>query len=392
MGFDVVMGSYRPDIILGRGGSDSISDGDERGDSVWANDTLVGGDGEDLFFAGRGNDTIWGGNEGEEIDQAGNGEDQISYLVSGAARITLTFNGTQQDSNDLPFLTAASADIDTDTLYAIERIVLTDETDYFYYSGSIPEDYRLTIDFAGGEDDVLNGGQAAEGMEVLIDAQGNGTLSDTEEPTLRHIDLLHVHTQIIGSAYDDTITDSAAGGKRIDGGAGDDAITVGGNGSLVYGGAGDDMLQGGDGCDLLVGGAGNNALFGGGGTDILICGAGAASEADVEMLDGGAGSDLLLSTGSRPSVTMRGGGGNDVIDARLNAAGVTLEFGAGDGRDTIEGEGWQGGDPTLENADFSWSFGVAAVDFTASPGATSPSAGTCGSPTSRTASSTPMAA
>ncbi len=48
---DVVTGSYRSDIILGRGGSDSINDGDFQGDSVWADDTLVGDDGEDLFFA-----------------------------------------------------------------------------------------------------------------------------------------------------------------------------------------------------------------------------------------------------------------------------------------------------------------------------------------------------
>jgi hypothetical protein len=56
-----VKGTFRADIILGRSGDDQLNDGDTAGDTVWANDRLYGGAGNDIFVAGNGNDLIHGG-------------------------------------------------------------------------------------------------------------------------------------------------------------------------------------------------------------------------------------------------------------------------------------------------------------------------------------------
>jgi Ca2+-binding RTX toxin-like protein len=74
--------------------------------------------------------------------------------------------------------------------------------------------------------------------------------------------------------------------------AGDDNISVGGGISLsawLYGGNGNDTLKGGGGNDILEGGAGNDTLTGGGGRDLLIGGTGA------DQIDGRGGQDLLIS-------------------------------------------------------------------------------------------------
>jgi len=60
-GRDFIEGSFRSDIILGRDGLDFIRDGDEEGDTVWANDQLFGGAGTDELCAGGGDDLLHGG-------------------------------------------------------------------------------------------------------------------------------------------------------------------------------------------------------------------------------------------------------------------------------------------------------------------------------------------
>src|SRR5207248_4729171 len=83
---------------------------------------------------------------------------------------------------------------------------------------------------------------------------------------------------------------------RIDGGAGDDWISlsgklpgliIGGAGQdTVTGGAAADVIDGGDEADMLDGGAGNESVVGAGGDDTLFCGNGCAA------LAGEGGSDL----------------------------------------------------------------------------------------------------
>lgn len=211
---DIVTGSYRADLIMGRGGSDSLHDGDVVGDTIWADDILIGGDGSDIFFAGRGNDTIWGGNKDEAVDDPGNGEDQISYMASGGSAITVTFNGVQSGSTALVSVTATSADIDTDTLYAIERIVLTDSADIFQYTGAIPDDYRLTIEAAGGQaqGDVVSLQGATSGIVTTVDRE-SGSIRLTTPGSNGWIDLIDFLGAATITGSDNVVSKFVGGGK-----------------------------------------------------------------------------------------------------------------------------------------------------------------------------------
>jgi Ca2+-binding RTX toxin-like protein len=91
---------------------------------------------------------------------------------------------------------------------------------------------------------------------------------------------------------------------RVNGGAGNDAITTGGGDDAVFGGAGDDSVDTGHGQDFLSGEAGRDLLAGGSGNDTLHGGDGR------DTLLGMTGHDLLDGGDARDSVV--GGSGRDV--------------------------------------------------------------------------------
>lgn len=114
---------------------------------------------------------------------------------------------------------------------------------------------------------------------------------------------------VFGLAADDQIHVT---GDRISvyGGAGDDTITLHGNGSYlnsssVTGQGGDDVVTGGDGMDTLYGSGGNDQLRGGLGDDFLVGGGG------DDYVQGGAGDDLLR--GRSGMDTLEGGAGADIL-------------------------------------------------------------------------------
>ncbi|MDO8185571.1 hypothetical protein Q5424_02370 [Conexibacter sp. JD483] len=116
----------------------------------------------------------------------------------------------------------------------------------------------------------------------------------------------------------------------VDGGAGDDRLSVdaGGPAATLLGGDGNDELSGGTGDDVLDGGAGNDTLAGGFGRDTLR---------------GGDGDDSLLGDALKPFAdTIDGGAGRDTIvndwvnDPANTPIGVTLDGVANDG---LPGEG-----------------------------------------------------
>jgi Ca2+-binding RTX toxin-like protein len=325
---DYITGSYRPDILLGRDGNDFILDGDSLFDSVWADDTLIGGGGNDQFTTGAGNDTIWGGDE--NVDQgAADGTDTVDYSAAAAA-ITITFAGT----GATPSLTVADGTGGTDTLHSIEKIVATGHTDYLNLSGLIPGGYTLTIDMGPGTDVIANAEELSGRIVVSVDNAGTGTASTPNGGGT--INLLNAKTQIIGSAYDDEITDLAVhdGLKRINGGAGADVITVDGSDAMLFGGddSDTDILTGGTGNDRIVGGwSGGDELYGGGGNDYLVV----AGNGDIA--EGGSGDDYIEVTAFQDA-HVAGGAGNDVIMLLPPENGdldVTVQFGADDGHDTV---------------------------------------------------------
>ncbi|MGH6999627.1 MAG: calcium-binding protein, partial [Phenylobacterium sp.] len=111
-------------------------------------------------------------------------------------------------------------------------------------------------------------------------------------------------------------------GQVIEGGAGDDTLR---------GGDGDDTLSGGAGADSLMGGAGADQLYGGEGNDTLD--GGDAPEGRFDILDGGAGDDVIHMT---PAAVAVGGAGADTFTFAGpppggGLLGVVFDFSAGEG-------------------------------------------------------------
>jgi hypothetical protein len=146
-------------------------------------------------------------------------------------------------------------------------------------------------------------------------------------------------------------------GYRLQGGAGDDVITLLGSmrlaGSvgqpqLLLGGAGDDVLSGGDDPDRIAGGPGSDELHGGAGDDLLFDArrfGSAIAAADVDgaesdRADGGRGTDTADYSRRARALTLRlggseaGGGEPGERDRLENVENVE----GGDGDDVIIGD------------------------------------------------------
>lgn len=115
-----------------------------------------------------------------------------------------------------------------------------------------------------------------------------------------------------GLAGNDHINvDDGLGLVSIDGGDGNDRITIWPSSSTsegrasIFGGNGNDEITAGSGKDSVNGAAGNDAIIAGGGDDLVIGGT------ENDTLTGGAGKDKMY--GGDGNDRLRGNGGNDVI-------------------------------------------------------------------------------
>jgi VCBS repeat-containing protein len=196
--------------------------------------------------------------------------------------------------------------------------------------------------FGGDGDDTFFGGA---GVDLLIGGAGRDTASYATSTTAVTADL---------DDPDDNSGDAAgdiyAGIENLTGGSGADRLTGDGNANVLSGGAGNDTLTGGGGDDTLMGGAGADRLNGGNGADAASYAAASAGvrvnlattsqntgEAagdtftSVENVTGSAFADTLW--GDRHANVIEGGAGNDML---TGAGGIdTFVFRAGFGRDIV---------------------------------------------------------
>jgi Ca2+-binding RTX toxin-like protein len=134
---------------------------------------------------------------------------------------------------------------------------------------------------------------------------------------------------IDGQVGDDTISAMNAlfGNSLVslNGGAGNDTITGGGDSDIINGGDGDDLLSGNADGDLIDGGDGNDVINGDDGSDTLLGNIG------NDTVNGGDGNDSV--NGMLGRDTIIGGDGNDTL---LGGGSVDFIYG-GDGTDTLRG-------------------------------------------------------
>ncbi len=238
----------------------SFTDGRGNPEAVASAATVVG----DLF-AGTLNGDVFNGNAGEDLARGGAGNDNLSTLagndvVSGDA------------GNDI--INTGSGD------------------DVIQFTGSQGFD-NIT---GGSEFDRIEAGA----NNTVIGLSGVTGVEEITGKTFSGV-------SILGSPAADNFNFSAVtltNIASIDGGAGNDIISLPDTPDVVLGGAGADIIDGGGGDDTITGGAGNDILQGGPGLDQFVYGT-------------VFGADVI-----QPGFDAEAFGGQDRID--LRAAGVTV--------------------------------------------------------------------
>lgn len=339
------------DTLAGEGGDDTLNGG--RGDDTLdggsgsdylrgggGNDVLAGGANDDFFYAEEGDDEIWGGAIGDDQGSA-DGEDTVDYS-SGTNPITITFDGTSTTA----LVSVKDGLGGTDRLASIERIIGTTGYDVIQVNGEIKSGTDLTIDANGGQapnayGSILNGSDSTKALQIEIDSSGNGYIRSVGGG---EITLEGFHTQAIATDLDDEIADASDGKKRLDGGAGNDIISTAGStgDAIIYGGDGDDNLTGGDGNDIIYGDRwtnweySENVMNGGAGSDFIV------SSAAYDIVNGGSGNDYIklnFASGSydhfySSDLSVDGGEGDDVIEV-AGYVSVDVVLSADSGHDTV---------------------------------------------------------
>jgi Ca2+-binding RTX toxin-like protein len=298
--------------LTGTPGNDSLvgGNGNDVLDSVGGGiDTLVGGKGDDTYGIynsadvitenlNEGTDTVW-----TAVDYTLSANVENMYLVGSK-------NGTgNAGDNTIVGYGVGDNLIDggagNDTLYG----GVGNDT----INGGIGNDLL----YAGTGDNTLDGGDGNDtlyssttGIDTLTGGTGDdvyeihntsdnigenpGSGNDTIWTDVNYTIAANVETMYLvgsvngfGNAADNIITVYGEGHNLIDGGAGNDTLSAGAGNDTIYGGMGNDALYGSTGNDLLSAGMGDNTLDGGDGNDTLY-----SSTTGIDTLTGGTGDDV----------------------------------------------------------------------------------------------------
>jgi len=293
----------------GLGGTDTLININQ----VWGsafNDVITGTAGlerVELFFGGKGDDTIDGGTLG--ANARGVEFNQVTYHNWMANDSDMSTGVTV----DLRAGTASSAYYGNDVLKNVQGINGTKFSDVLmgdddsYLEMFTPGEGNDTIDGRGGNNNnvAYNPGYALPGGIIANLAEGWVKKMPTSGDIPRGIDQLSNIQGIRGSNYDDQIT---GGNKASDGF------------ERFYGNKGNDTIDGGTGYDRVdhhnspgpvtvqLGGEGEGFAQDGFGTrDVLR---------NIEGASGSSFDDLLMGTDTAPFESFEGMWGNDTIDGR----------------------------------------------------------------------------
>ncbi|MBI4030757.1 MAG: hypothetical protein HY370_03710, partial [Proteobacteria bacterium] len=331
---DTVNGDAGDDLLYAAGGDDVLSGGDDN-DKAWGgagNDTINGGNGADALFGDAGNDAI-NGDAGNDVIDGGAGNDTLD---GGADTDTITYgSATAGVTVSLAVGTAQNTGgAGTDTISNFENL-----------TGSAYDD---TLEGTAGNN-ILTGGAGTDTLTYANAAAGvtvNLTTLTAQNTVGAGTDTIAGLENIIGSAFNDTLTGDG-NDNVIEGGAGNDVMNgAGGTDTVTYAnasagvtvnlangaaqntsGAGTDTLSNFENLtgsafdDVLEGTSGNNVLIGGTGTDRVTY-INAASAVVINLatgsVTGGAGTDTISgfenATGSAFNDTITGDGNDNVIE------------------------------------------------------------------------------
>ncbi len=278
-GDDTLRGDAGADVLLGGVGADSLEGGAD-------NDSLNGGVGADALVGGAGSDTadystaaarvavrLWS-NSGSEGDAAGDTLFGVENATGGAGGDTiagdslanvLAGGGGADFLNGLDGNDTLRGDAGADALVG----------------GAGADSLE-----GGADNDTLNGGAGAD----TINGGAGADTADYSAATARVAVRLWSNSGAEGDATGDTLS----GVENVTGGGGGDTIAGDSFVNVLAGGGGADFLNGLDGNDTLRGDAGADVLVGGAGADAFVfsVGGGADQVNDFDA-DAAGGQDAL---------------------------------------------------------------------------------------------------
>ena len=305
-GDDTLIGGAGDDILLGGDGNDTLDGG--AGD-----DTIQTGAGVDTVFAGAGNDTVIAAlatNDLQEFEVYDGGAGTDLFVLDGYALVSVqvslaTGAWSFFDPTD-PFFTATNfEDFDATTSTGIAELIGSNANNNIRMGADDNIVFGLFGDDVidgGAGDDTLNGNG---GNDTLIGGEGNDTLDGGAGNDL-----------FIGGDGVDTVTYASATagvsvtlaqitGQQTNGSGIDKLVGV----ENLIGSAFDDTLSGDDGVNVITGGGGDDTIAGGGGQDIINAGAGndtilwGVGGSVFATIDGGAGNDTIVDNGTNFGAT-----------------------------------------------------------------------------------------
>jgi len=273
------------------------------------NDTIYGGDGDDILISNGGSDTLYGEAGNDTLIYGGNGK-------PGAVHSSSFYGGAGNDTYV----------IDAETFLDGVQVDIYDSigSNKLELKGFDPSE--ITLD----RSDTSLYISTASGRIFLGSQFGNGGAESIYFDD--------------GTVWDKVTIEAMAGQKWV-GTDDDDTFTATSDYSVLYGGNGDDILQGGVNNDYIYGGDGDDILISNGGSDTLY---------------GEAGNDTLIYGGNgKPgavhSSSFYGGAGNDtyVIDAETFLDGVQVDIYDSIGSNKLELKGFDPSEITLDRSDTS---------------------------------------
>lgn len=226
-----------------------------------------GGDGADVFYAGAGDDSLWG-------DAGNDWFDLYAY-----DRTTKLSQDPGQDA-------AYGGDGDDTFLVGMDRI-----GQVTLQGGAGQDVLALATSFATIRSKAVHLTlTAAQGIETLV--VWNLDQGSSSSAFTKFADVIDAPSTLVVQGLDMAWGADSVKilGGWVEGGAGDDTLISGAGAAWLFGGDGADVIQSGTGAAYLNGGNGADLIHGGGGNDTIVMDTG-------DQLFGGAGTDTLLLRG-----------------------------------------------------------------------------------------------
>ena len=265
-GGDYLFGDDHVDHLYGEEGEDFLHGGEGEdkldGGGGLSADILVGGKGQDTFVGGLGDDELWGG----ERDETDTEDDTASFAAAGQGGLSV---GLKAASGGKPVSATVKSENRgvNSTLYAIEKVILSDQKDYFNaVSANTLRDTSLKL-IDGGEatdeeGDVISFENLSSGVRFR-----DGKFSDS---SLQFINFETVRGTSSNDILEGTgLSDDPDKQITLWGNDGEDTLTGREGTDFLRGGADADTLEGGGGDDISEGGAGKDVFIGGTGKDVI---------------------------------------------------------------------------------------------------------------------------